>query len=181
MEAAAPARGRRRQVRLARLESPLVSCPPCQHPAQRTRPGNLCVDYMPNSAKSNRSIWARAAFWAPQDRPMLERSWRNRTKHLLHRDLLRIKLGPQAMSDRRPFIPQQPTSGDDCNDMSVLCHRRTHALTQGGACSGGRAADQPHRTGKRTPAPSRCAVNASRIDAKMNIVGTQHRRHFSTP
>jgi hypothetical protein len=24
------------------------------------------------------------------------------------------------MSDRRPFIPQQPTCGD-CNDMSVLC------------------------------------------------------------
>ena len=32
----------------------------------------------------------------------------------------RIKFGPQAMSDRRPFIPQQPTCGD-CNDMSVLC------------------------------------------------------------
>jgi hypothetical protein len=27
------------------------------------------------------------------------------------------------MSDRRPFIPQQPTCGD-CNDMSVSCHKR---------------------------------------------------------
>src|ERR1700722_3931324 len=31
-----------------------------------------------------------------------------------------VELGPQAMSDRRPFIPQQPTCGDR-NDMSVLC------------------------------------------------------------
>ena len=31
-----------------------------------------------------------------------------------------VKLGPQARSDRRPFIPQQPTYGD-CNDVSVLC------------------------------------------------------------
>ena len=35
-----------------------------------------------------------------------------------------VKLGPQSISDRRPFVPQQPTCGD-CNDMSVLCQTRT--------------------------------------------------------
>ena len=41
-----------------------------------------------------------------------------------------VKLGPPAMSDRRPFIPQQPACGDR-NDMSVLCRFCCRSRVQG--------------------------------------------------
>jgi transposase len=78
-------------MHLARLESPLFSCPPCQHPAQRTPSGGISALTVCRTAPNPTGRLGHVRrCWAPQGRPMLERSWRSRTQHLLYRGPLRV-------------------------------------------------------------------------------------------